>query len=32
MNRMILGITTQELKGYLLERVYGHVPESEITR
>ena len=26
-----LGITTQELKGYLLERVYGHASEREIT-
>jgi hypothetical protein len=26
-----LGITTQELKRYLSERVYGHAPEREIT-
>jgi hypothetical protein len=26
-----LGITTQELKGYLLARVYGHASEREIT-
>ena len=26
-----IGITTQELKGYLSERVNGHVPEREVT-